>query len=206
MAEARIYDAERIQGMNDLLARNWWALVLRGAIAVLLGILAFLMPGVTVATLAILLAVYLLVDGVFAIVGGIRAARAHERWLPFILEGVVSLIAGAVAALWPAASLFALVWLVAAWSVVTGFAEIMSAWRMDRAHGKWAWGIAGALSVLFGLGMWVMPAFGLLAIAWSVASYLIAFGVLALVTGFRLRRCHHDHTSHTDHGTAVPAE
>lgn len=204
MAGARVYDAERVQGMNELLARNWWALALRGAVAVLLGILAFLMPGVTAATLAILLAAYLLVDGIFAIVGGIRAARAHERWVPFILEGVVSLIAGAIAALWPAASLFALVWLVAAWSVITGFAEIMSAWRMHRSHGKWAWGVAGVLSVLFGLGMWVLPALGLLAIVWGVASYLIAFGVLALVTAFRLRR--QDQLHHGDHGTAVPAE
>lgn len=206
MAGARVYDAQRIQDMNDRLASNWWALALRGVVAVLLGLLAFLMPGVTVATLAILLAAYLLVDGVFAIVGGIRAARAQERWLPFILEGVISLIAGVIAVAWPAASVFALVWLVAAWSVFTGFAEIMSAWRMHRSHGKWAWGIAGVLSILFGLLMWVMPAFGLLAIAWSVAGYLIAFGVLALVTAFRLRRCHQDHMRHGDHGTAVPAE
>jgi Uncharacterized conserved protein len=206
MATTRVYDAERVQGMNDLLARNWWALALRGAAAILLGFLAFILPGVTVATLAIMLAVYLLVDGVFAIVGGIRAARAQERWVPFVLEGVVSLIAGLMAVFWPIASIFALVWLVAAWSVITGFAEIMSAWRMHRSHGKWAWGFAGALSVLFGFGMWLLPAFGLLAIAWGVASYLLAFGVLTLVTAFRLRRCNQDHGHHTDHGTAVPAE
>ncbi len=205
MAAARVYDAERVQGMNDLLARNWWALALRGAAAIVLGFLAFILPGVTVATLAIMLAVYLLVDGVFAIVGGIRAARAQERWLPFVLEGIVSLIAGLMAVFWPIASVFALVWLFAAWSVITGFAEIMSAWRMHRSHGKWAWGIAGVLSVLFGFGMWLLPAFGLLAIAWGVASYLLAFGVLTLVTAFRLRRCHQDHSG-TDHGTAVPAE
>ena len=205
MAAARVYDAERVQGMNDLLARNWWALALRGAAAIVLGFLAFILPGVTVATLAIMLAVYLLVDGVFAIIGGIRAARAQERWVPFVLEGIVSLIAGLMAVFWPIASVFALVWLFAAWSVITGFAEIMSAWRMHRSHGKWAWGIAGVLSVLFGFGMWLLPAFGLLAIAWGLASYLIAFGVLTLVTAFRLRRCHQDH-GRTDHGTAVPAE
>ncbi|MBK3778063.1 HdeD family acid-resistance protein [Azospirillum sp. YIM DDC1] len=206
MATVQEYDARRVQGMNDVLARNWWTLALRGGAAVLLGLLAFLMPGVTVATLAVILASYLLVDGVFAIVGGIRAAQAQERWLPFILEGVVSLIGGALALFWPMASLFALVWLVAAWSVITGFAEIMSAWRMHRSHGKWAWGVAGALSVLFGMGMWVLPSLGLLALAWGVAGYLIVFGALTLITAFRLRRCLNDRNHHSNHGNAVAAE
>ncbi|PWC78734.1 hypothetical protein TSH64_32025 [Azospirillum sp. TSH64] len=182
--------AGRLRRMNRVLARNWWALALRGAAAILLGVLALLMPGVTVATLALTFSAYLLLDGVFAILAGLRASRHHERSLPFILEGAVSLIAGIVAALWPAASLFALVFLIAAWSVVTGLAEVMSAWRMERTHGKWAWGVAGALSILFGLSMWILPALGLLALAWGVAAYLIAFGLLALVTAVRLRHCH----------------
>ena len=189
---ATLEPAGRLHNVNVLLARNWWALALRGAAAILLGILALMMPGVTVATLALTFAAYLLLDGVFAILAGIRASRHHERSLPFILEGVVSLIAGIVAALWPAASLFALVFLIAAWSVITGFAEVMSAWRMDRTHGKWAWGVAGLLSILFGFSMWVLPALGLLALAWGVAAYLIAFGMLALATAFRLRRCHQE--------------
>ena len=201
---ATLEPASRLHSMNMLLARNWWALALRGAAAILLGILALMMPGVTVATLALTFAAYLLLDGVFAILAGIRASRNHERSLPFILEGVVSLIAGIVAALWPAASLFALVFLIAAWSVITGFAEVMGAWRMDRTHGKWAWGVAGVLSILFGFSMWVLPALGLLALAWGVAAYLIAFGVLALVTAFRLRRCHQENSG-SGGGMARPA-
>ncbi|CAO3448716.1 COG3247: Uncharacterized conserved protein [Azospirillum argentinense] len=206
MATEAMFEARRVQGMNDLLARNWWALALRGAAAVILGLLAFLLPGATVATLTILLGAYLLMDGVFAIVGGIRAAQAHERSLPFLLDGVVSLVAGAVALLWPAASLFALVFVIAAWSVITGFAKIMTAWRMHRSHGKWAWGVAGALSVLFGFGMWVLPSLGLLVLALGVGSYLIAYGALAIITAFRLRRCLHDHGHHSNHGNAVAAE
>jgi len=195
--------AGRLRSMNRVLARNWWALALRGAAAILLGVLALLMPGVTVATLALTFAAYLLLDGVFAILAGLRASRHHQRSLPFILEGVVSLIAGIVAALWPAASLFALVFLIAAWSVITGFAEVMGAWRMERTHGKWAWGVAGALSILFGLSMWILPALGLLALAWGVAAYLIAFGVLALVTAFRLRHCHRENGAPSSGGMAA---
>lgn len=206
MATEAMYEARRVQGMNDLLARNWWALALRGAGAVMLGLLAFLLPGATVATLAVLLAAYLLMDGLFAIVGGVRAAQAQERSLPFLLDGVVSLVAGAVALLWPEASLFALIFVIAAWSVITGFAKIMTAWRMHRTHGKWAWGVAGALSVLFGFGMWVLPSLGLLAVALGVGSYLIAYGALAIITAVRLRRCLHDRNHPSNHGNAVAAE
>ncbi len=206
MTTETAFEARRVQGMNDLLARNWWALALRGAAAVLLGVLAFLLPGATVATLMIFLAAYLLTDGLFAVISGIRAARAHERSLPVILDGVVSLVAGVLILLWPVASLFALVFVTAAWSIIAGFAKIMIAWRLDRAHGKWAWGVAGALSVLFGMGMWVLPSLGLLVLALGVASYLIVYGVLAIVTAFRLRRCHHDREHHSDHGSAVAAE
>jgi len=195
--------ANRLRSMNRVLARNWWALALRGAAAILLGVLALLMPGVTVATLALTFAAYLLLDGVFAILAGLRASRHHERSLPFILEGAVSLIAGIVAALWPAASLFALVFLIAVWSVITGFTEVMGAWRMERTHGKWAWGVAGTLSILFGLSMWLLPALGLLALAWGVAAYLIAFGVLALVTAVRLRHCHRENDASRGGGMAA---
>lgn len=181
---------DRLQDMNAMLARNWWVLALRGGAAILLGVLALVLPGVTVATLALTFAAYLLLDGILAILAGLRASRRHRRALPFLLEGAVSLIAGTVAALWPEASLFALVFLIAAWSVMTGFAEVMGAWRMGGARRRWSWAIAGALPVLFGLSLWALPALGLLALAWGVAAYLIAFGVLALVTALRLRRRH----------------
>lgn len=194
-----------LQDMNALLARNWWALALRGAAALLLGVLALVLPGVTVATLALTFAAYLLLDGLLALFAGLRASRRGQPALPFVLEGIVSLIAGAVAALWPAASLFALVFLIAIWSVMTGFTDIMVAWRLDRRHGRWVWGLAGALLVLFGLGLWLLPALGLLALAWGVAAYLIAFGLLALVTALRLRRVLADHGGTGGGGTALPA-
>lgn len=201
MADLYARESQRIEELNDLLARNWWTLALRGAVAVLLGVLSLLMPAATVATLALLLAVYLIVDGVFAILTGVRAARQRGPALPFILEGVASLIAGVLAAAWPEVTIFALVFIVAAWAVVTGFAEIMGAWRMHRSHGKWIWGLAGALSLLFGFTMWVLPALGILVLAWTVAAYLIAFGALGLVTALRLRRCHRD----GGHGRPLPA-
>lgn len=90
--------------MNAMLARNWWVMALRGVCAVLFGLIALLLPGVTIASLVLLFAAYMLFDGVFAIVAGVRAATRRERWWPFILEGVIDLAAGVVAVVAPTAT------------------------------------------------------------------------------------------------------
>src|ERR1700674_477543 len=106
--------------MSAALARNWWAVALRGVFAILLGIFALLMPGVTLAALVLLFAAYMLVDGIFTIVAAVRAARRHERWGWLVLEGIADLAAGAVAFLWPLLTVVAFVFLMAAWAIVSG--------------------------------------------------------------------------------------
>src|SRR5260221_13793970 len=96
--------------MSALLAQNWWAIALRGVCAILFGIAALLMPGVTIASLVLLFSVYMLGDGIFAIFSGIRAARRHERWGTLILEGVVDLLSGAIAFVAPVATALAFIY------------------------------------------------------------------------------------------------
>ncbi len=92
----------------------------RRCFGILFGLICLLTPGVAVEVFVILFAAYMLVDGVFAIISGIKAARNGERWGLLILEGIVDLAAGAVAVLWPAITLVALIWLVAMWAIVSG--------------------------------------------------------------------------------------
>ena len=82
--------------MVHVLARNWWALLIRGIAAVIFGILAFLWPGITLVVIGILFGAYAFVDGVFAIVAAVRAAQSHERWWPFVLEGIVGFVIAAI--------------------------------------------------------------------------------------------------------------
>src|SRR5262245_59115293 len=77
--------------LNETLARNWWAIALRGLFGVLFGLIAFIFPGATMLSLVLVFAAYLLVDGVFAIVAAVRAARQGERWGWLSFEGVVNI-------------------------------------------------------------------------------------------------------------------
>jgi uncharacterized membrane protein HdeD (DUF308 family) len=166
---------------------HWWALAIRGVIAILFGLAALLRPGIALAALILLFGAYALVDGVFAIVGVFRGTRAGTpRWL-LLLEGVVSILAGLIAFIFPGLTAIALLYLVAAWAVVTGLAEIATAIRLrQEIQGEWALILGGILSVLFGLLLAVLPGVGILSLIWLIGAYAVVFGVLLLITAFQV--------------------
>jgi uncharacterized membrane protein HdeD (DUF308 family) len=129
----------------------------------------------------------MLVDGVFAIVAAVRAARQHERWGWLVLEGIVDLIAGAIAVIWPLITIVAFVLLLAAWAIVSGALLIGAALRVHRTHGRWPMALAGIVSVIWGVLLVVWPIIGAVVLTWWLGAYAIVFGVLLLVFAFRLR-------------------
>ena len=177
------------QPVLPLLSRNWWALALRGLAAILFGILAFAWPGITLFVLVVFFGAYMLVDGIFAIVAAVRAAGEQARWWLLLLEGVLGVGVGLVAFFWPGLTALALLYLIAAWAIVTGIMEIAAAIRLRREMvGEWALILGGALSVLFGVLLVVIPArAGLLSLTWLIGAYAVVFGVLQVILAFRVR-------------------
>jgi uncharacterized membrane protein HdeD (DUF308 family) len=167
---------------------HWWTLALRGIIAILFGLAALLRPDIALGALILLFGAYALVDGVFAIVGVFGGTRGGTpRWLLF-LEGVLSILAGIIAFVFPGLTAIALLYLVAIWAVFTGIAEIATAIRLrQEIRGEWALILGGILSVLFGLLLAVLPGVGILSLIWLIGAYAIAFGVLLVIAAFRVR-------------------
>jgi uncharacterized membrane protein HdeD (DUF308 family) len=174
--------------MRLALVRNWWSLVLRGVLGILIGVVTFAWPGITLASLVLLFGAYALVDGIFSIAGAVRAAQTHERWGVLVIEGVVGIIAAAITFAWPAITAIALVFVIGAWAVVTGVFEIAAAVRL-RKHisGEWLLALSGVASVIFGFLMMIAPLAGALVIALWFGAYAFVFGILMLVLGFKLR-------------------
>src|SRR5262245_47349731 len=118
--------------MNMVLSRNWWALALRGVAAIVLGLIALIVPAFMLLWLVLLFGAYALIDGIFAIIAGIRAAQRHERWWPFALEGLANIVVAIITFVMPAAAAVALLLLVAAWAILTGVLRIAAAIRLRK--------------------------------------------------------------------------
>ncbi len=175
-------------GVLPLASRNWWALALRGVLAILFGFLAFLSPGITLLALVFLFGAYMLVDGVLAIVAAVWTAGREERWWLLLIEGIVGVLAGILAFALPQAAALAFLYLVAAWAIVTGVLEILAAVRLrQEIEGEWVLIISGAVSVVFGLLLAVLPGVGILSLVWLIGAYAVMFGVLLIALALRVR-------------------
>lgn len=174
--------------MELALIKNWWSLLLRGLLGLLLGIIAFAWPGITLAGLVMLFGAYALIDGVVNIVGAVRAARAHERWSVLVIEGLVGIAAAAVTVLWPAITTLALIFVIGAWAVITGAMEIAAAVRLRKyITGEWLLLLSGIASLIFGVLVMVYPLAGGLVIALWFGAYVFIFGAIMVTLAFRLR-------------------
>jgi uncharacterized membrane protein HdeD (DUF308 family) len=103
--------------MLHLLARYWWVLALRGVLAVLFGLFAFFIPGITLLSLVLLFGAYVLLDGIFDLVAATRSPSHH--WA-LVLEGIVGIIAGILTFLWPGITAMVLLYLIAFWAISPG--------------------------------------------------------------------------------------
>lgn len=170
------------------LAKNWWAVLLRGLAAIVFGILAFAWPGITIWSLIIVFGAYALVDGVFAIIAAATGGAPAPRWWMAVV-GVIGILAGIVAFVYPVLTGLTLLMLIAAWAIVSGIFEIVGAIRLRKEiDNEWLLILHGVLSVLFGLFIWLNPGAGALAMIWVIGAYAIIGGVLLSVLAFRLKK------------------
>ena len=173
---------------------NWWALALRGIAGILLGLLAFSWPGVTIAAVVTLFGLYALVDGVFAIIAAMRGVREHERWGWMLVEGIASVLAGLVALFMPLLGAIALVWIIALWAIVTGALEIGAAVKLRKIiEHEWMLMLVGMLSLALGFIIVLQPGVGFAVIATWIGAYALVAGSVTLVLAFRVRKWAREH-------------
>jgi uncharacterized membrane protein HdeD (DUF308 family) len=165
--------------------RDWWLIAIRGFAAILFGLSAFAWPGLTLELLVLLFAIYVLVDGVLSVVAFLRRPAQSPSML---VGGIVSIIAGVVALIFPGMAALSVVILIAAWAILTGVAEILLTFRLhERLTVELLWVLAGLASIVFGIALIVFPAAGALALIWFIGAWALFFGVLLVILGFSLR-------------------
>jgi uncharacterized membrane protein HdeD (DUF308 family) len=172
----------------ETLTERWWAIALRGAVAILFGIILFAWPGISLAFLVALFGAFAIVDGIFNLVSAIGRARAHESWGSLVLVGITSILAGLIAWIWPGVTAVALLFVIGAWAIITGIFELVAAVQLRKTiRGEFWLGFAGVLSIVFGILLFVNPAAGALSVLWLIGAYAIVLGISLIGLSLRLR-------------------
>jgi uncharacterized membrane protein HdeD (DUF308 family) len=172
---------------------SWWAIVLRGLLAIVFGVIVLASPNLGVAVLILMFAAYAAVDGIVALVTAVDHGRAGLRWGWWLVEGLVSLIVAALALARPGITLLAIVLLIAFRAILLGLFELGGALSGKGVDHRWLLGVTGVVSLLFGVLMIARPLAGAVALIWVVGVYAVVFGVMLVVVGLRALGAQHDH-------------
>lgn len=175
--------------MLTQLTRNWWAVALRGVIAILFGVIALAWPGLTLEILVLFFGAYALVDGIFAMIAAFTNRSGHDKWWVLLLEGLVGIAAGIITFFRPGLATLVLVYVISFWAIVTGILEIAAAIQLRKEiRGEWMLALSGIVSLFLGVSLFLFPAAGALTLTWLIGAYAILFGAMWLGLSLRLRK------------------
>lgn len=177
-----------VSKMANELARDWWALAIKGGLAVLFGIAAIVWPDITFKVLLGLFGVFMLADGIFSFVGAVQASHHEGRWWTYLVEGLVEVGIGILVFTVPGVTALVLLYFIAFWAIFMGIWRIATAIELRREiAGEWLMAATGVISLLFGFAVLAFPGAGALALVILIGIFALAFGVLSVVLAFSLR-------------------
>ncbi|QDV68401.1 hypothetical protein Poly24_21100 [Rosistilla carotiformis] len=175
----------------NAIGANWWVLLIRGILLIVLGIYALVNPGLTLLAWAFMIGCFLIADGVLAIVAALAGWTQSRGWT--VLRGVLAIVAGAFAAGHPAligaVAALTVVLLIAAGSIFSGILEIVVAIRERKAIEGEGWMILdGVFSILFGVVLAMAPLFTASLLIRISGGFAILFGLVAIYCSFQFRK------------------
>jgi uncharacterized membrane protein HdeD (DUF308 family) len=193
--------------MLNLMTQNWWAIALRGLVAVLFGIAAFMWPGITLWILVALFGAYALFNGIFTVIEAFSRDVSRERWWALLFEGVVGSAIGVVTLIiGPWLTAMALLYLIAFWAIMTGVFEIITAIRLrHEIRGEWLLALIAIISMAFGLLLVSFPVTGALSVILIIGAFAFATGALMIALAFKLRSLGHPGGEIPHVGHAAPS-
>jgi len=180
--------ARKLDAGERRLAHMWKAVVVRGIVGIAFAVVILVWPNIGLATLTALFGAYALVSGVATLTGAFAvAARGSEKvWL--VLDGVIGIAVGVVVWVWPGPSALALLYVIAAWAIAIGFLQLALAFVLPLRGGRSLLaGLAGLLSIAFGVIMFARPGAGAVALLALIAAFAFVTGVMQVAFGLELR-------------------
>ena len=172
----------------QLLAANWWVLLLRGLTEILFGLFAFAWPGITLVSLILLFGIFAGVAGILEIAATLRGGTMLPRWW-LALAGACALAAAAIAFFDPHLTALFLIYLIGTWALVHGIFLIIGAVQIRKqVENEWALILSGVLWALFGIVVVLRPGAGALGLIWFIGAAALVNGMLLIYFAFRLKK------------------
>lgn len=172
--------------MNVLMQGKWTILILRGVLAIILGILMFVNLEASILAVLVILGVYAILDGIFKLGEVYAQNKAQQSYRHTLLSAIVSLVIGVLIFAWPKITVVILIALLAAQILVQGGTDLFTAFRerkIIRRGRFWLLLIGGIAQLFFGLWMVAQPALGGLTIIAVIAAYAIVMGTILIIRG-----------------------
>jgi uncharacterized membrane protein HdeD (DUF308 family) len=166
-------------------ALPWGLVLVEGIVVTLLGLVLLVAPGASLVFLVWLLGIYLVIAGIFRIVG---IFLDSSSWGWKLAAAILCLIAGLAILsnpLW--STTVASTWLV----VLVGFLAMLQGGAglvVAFQGGGWGMGALSVLGILFGLFLVINPLIGVATLTLILAIVMLIGGVGAVIQAFRMRR------------------
>jgi len=174
--------------MTTNIYKNWWLLTLKGIFAIIFGIFATFVPGVTLITLMIYFGIFIILAGIFLIVGSISHMKNNKKWGMWMFEGILDVIIGLVVVFYPKLSLDIFIVILAIWAISIGFTQLFSALSLKHEKSaKWLMLINALLVIVFAIVLFINPFETAMAMTYIVGIFALLFGVFITVYSFKLK-------------------
>ena len=173
---------------SNILSRFWWTTLCRGILWILFGLIIIAQPGISLMALILLFGLVFLVDGLASLFAAFGGRDESENWWVLLFAGLAGIAVGLLTFFYPGATALTLLYFVAFWSIIVGIMTIVEAFHLRKEIEGELWlGLAGLITVVFGLFLLARPGPGMLALLWLLAAYAIAFGTLLILHALEAR-------------------
>lgn len=174
--------------------RLWYAMLVRGLLAFVIGAYALAQPAMTMNMLAVVLGAYALVDAALAFETARRAHRLRERTWPLAVEGMLGCVAAVAAWAFPVVVAIQIVSGVRA--LLCGALEATWAMRPYAGEARWMIGFGGAATVFFGILLLAWPGPAAVALGWLIGLQMMASGGMLVGGSLAERAADQAHVVH----------
>jgi len=171
--------------VSDKLGDVWWSLLVRGLLAVALGIAAIFWPKATLELLVRLVGLYVLFDGIVSLVGAFRARELSA----YLVAGMISVAIGGILLFWPDVTGRLLLIIVGIWALLQGVTLAWAGWQTDANDPERSLAMTiGGVAAIAGVILVVWPGTGSVAISWVIGIAALLVGALLLYLASRVRQ------------------